>query len=197
MGDQPARPPAAATAEPELDGETLRRAKQGDEVAARALVRRYQRPVFALLGRLLGPRTGGAEDLAQETFLRAFAALGRFDPAGPGRLSTWILTIAARAALDQLRRRGPRFEPLSLVDQQPGPHRADEQTCRRTLAAAIVAALGDLSPEYRVAFVLREFHELDYPEIAAALGIDRGTVKSRLSRARAALRTTLAELEHE
>jgi RNA polymerase sigma-70 factor (ECF subfamily) len=197
MSDESRPATPAPAAEGELDTATLRRAQQGDEAAARVLVRRHERAVFALLGRLLGTRGGLAEDLAQESFLRVFAALGRFDPAGPARLSTWILTIAARVALDQLRRRAPGFEPLTALHDHAGPQRADDQLRRRKLAAAIEAALADLAPEYRVAFVLREFHELEYPEIAAALDIDRGTVKSRLSRARAALRIALAEQDHE
>jgi RNA polymerase sigma-70 factor (ECF subfamily) len=188
---------ALPTSEPELDAATLRLAVQGEDLAARALVRRHERAVFALLGRLLGPRSGLVEDLAQESFLRVFAALPRFDPAGPARLSTWILTIAARVALDQLRRRAPVFAPLAALDDHAGPQRADDHLRRRKLAAAIETALAELAPEYRVAFVLREFHELEYPEIAAALAIDRGTVKSRLSRARAALRLALTEFDHE
>ena len=76
----------------ELDELTLARAQRGDEEACRALVVRYQRALFALLARMLGPR-GAVEDLAQETFLRAFRALPGFDRSGPARLSTWLLTI--------------------------------------------------------------------------------------------------------
>jgi RNA polymerase sigma-70 factor, ECF subfamily len=195
-----AEPPAAPTpkrAEPELDAVTLRRAQRGDDAACRAFVRRYERPVFALLGRLLARRERELDDLAQETFLRAFAALPRFRADGPARLSTWILTIAARLALDELRRKPPGFEPLTVLVDLPAPARADDDTRRRRLAEAILAALAELPNEYRIAFVLREFHELEYPEIADALGIDRGTVKSRLARARAGLRVALAELDHE
>jgi RNA polymerase sigma-70 factor (ECF subfamily) len=187
----------APAAEPELAADVLVRAQRGERAACRALVRRYERPVFALLSRLLGQRAGLTEDLAQETFLRAFAALPRFDPRGPARLSTWILTIAGRLCVDELRRHAPTHEPLLAALDTAAPGRADEHTHRRRLAAAIDQALAGLSPEYRVAFVLREFHELEYPEIAAALQIDRGTVKSRLSRARAALRLALAEVRHE
>src|SRR5215831_16089459 len=96
-------------AEPELDDLTLARAQRGDEPACRTLVERYQRPVFALLGRMCGHAR--VEDLAQETFLRVFRALPRFDRSGPARLSTWILTVATRLALDELRRR-----PLRTVE---------------------------------------------------------------------------------
>src|SRR5262245_42484489 len=89
----------ASTAE-ELDQVTLARAQRGDEGACRTLVVTYQRPVFALLSRIL---RRNVDDLAQETFLRVFRALPRFRPAGPARLSTWILTIATRLAIDELR----------------------------------------------------------------------------------------------
>ena len=98
----PAAPPAA-----ELDELTLRRAQRGEQAACRALVERYQRPVFALLHRMLGPgRADRVEDLAQETFLHVFRSLAGFAPLGPARLSTWILTIASRRVVDELRRSG-------------------------------------------------------------------------------------------
>jgi len=169
----------------ELDEITLRRAVGGDEGASRALVEMYQVRVFGLVSRML-PGRGHAtvEDLAQDTFLAVFRQLPTFQLHGPARLSTWILTIAARRAIDELRRRRPEPvpEPIVAVGKP------------RDLARAIEAALADLSPELRAAFVLRELYGLDYAEIARALAIDLGTVKSRLSRARAALRIQLAEV---
>lgn len=90
----------------ELDPATLARARNGDPIAFRAFVVRYERPVFALLSRLMG-RGREVEDLAQETFLRAFRALPGFDPDGPARVSTWLLTIATRLALDARKKRRP------------------------------------------------------------------------------------------
>src|SRR5215470_592892 len=91
----------------ELDDVTLARAQRGEAAAWRALVEHYQRAVFALLSRMLAPsgRAALVEDLAQETFLRAFRALPAFDRGGRARLSTWILTIATRLGIDELRRR--------------------------------------------------------------------------------------------
>jgi len=176
----------------ELDEVTLRRAQRGDDDACRALVERYQTAVFALLSRLLGAgRRAQVEDLAQETFLQVFRGLAGFTPLGPARLSTWILTIASRRAIDELRRPERRTElpaePIAL-------ERADEGAIRREVGAAVQRAVAGLSPEYRAAFLLREYHGLEYADIARALGIDVGTVKSRLSRARAALRQALAEV---
>src|SRR2546423_1000368 len=90
----------------ELDELTLRRAQRGDGGGGRGPGEGGQRPVFALISRMIG-HGPAVEDLAQDTFLKAFRALGRFDPAGAARLSTWLLTIAARLAVDHARRREP------------------------------------------------------------------------------------------
>jgi RNA polymerase sigma-70 factor (ECF subfamily) len=180
----------------EVDDTTLRRAQRGEDAAFTRLVQIYERPVFALLGRMLGPggRRDRVEDLAQETFLRVFRALPGFRPAGPARLSTWILTIATRLALDELRRLRPA---RSLEDAAAvvAPDDAAAPAERARMRAALARAVAGLSDEQRAVFLLREVHELEYQEIAEALEVDLGTVKSRLSRARAALRAALSEEE--
>src|SRR5262249_11272368 len=95
----------------EIDRETLARCQAGEAAALRLFVTRYQRPVFALLSRLMG-RGPHVEDLAQETFLRAFRALAGFDPDGSARPSTWLLTIATRLALDSKKMRRLEARPL-------------------------------------------------------------------------------------
>ena len=186
------RPDAAR----EIDDLTLARAQRGEPAASRALVERYQRAVFSLLGRMLfqSGREALVEDLAQETFLRAFRALPDFIPGGPARLSSWILTIATRLALDELRKRPPEAalpEEIGAPAEATTPERAADQ---RRLERALVAAIAHLSPDHRAVFLLREMHELDYQEIARALEVDVGTVKSRLSRARERLRAALGEV---
>ena len=182
--------PAAAPARPAepLDELTLRRAQRGDERAWRDLIARFERPVHALVWRLLAGRAQHrAEDLTQETFVRVLRALPRFDPAGPASLSTWILTIATRLTLNELRR-----PELAALDRElPAQDRADAGADRARLGAAIAAAVGALPDAQRAVLVLREYHDLDYAEIAEVLELDVGTVKSRLSRARAALREHL------
>ncbi|MGN6104270.1 MAG: RNA polymerase sigma factor [Kofleriaceae bacterium] len=178
----------------ELDEQTLALATRGEPAAARALVELYQARVFALVSRMLSGRGRATiEDVAQDTFLAVFRKLPRFQPDGAARLSTWILTIAARRSIDELRRRRPALVPEI---ERVGEARAEERALRRERVAAIEAALRELSPELRAAFLLRAYHGLDYAEIARALDIDLGTVKSRLSRARAALRARLAEEGH-
>ena len=110
----------------DLDDLTLARAQRGDRQAFRALVERYQRPVFALLGRMLlrAGRESIVEDLAQETFVRVFRSLASFGADGRRNVSAWILTIAARLAIDELRRDPRRAEPLGRRWRSPWPRRA-------------------------------------------------------------------------
>lgn len=184
--------PASRPGAGELDDLAIRRAASGDARAARQLVELYQHRVFALISRMLW-RQGRAtvEDIAQDTFLRVFQNLASFDAQGPAKLSTWILTIAARRAIDELR----RLRPVPTDDiRGTSDDRTDEPVQRKQLIAAIEAAVADLSPELRAAFLLREYHGLEYTEIARSLGIELGTVKSRLARARTLLRERLAEV---
>jgi RNA polymerase sigma-70 factor (ECF subfamily) len=179
----------------ELDDVTLRRAASGDREASRQLVELYQVRVFAFVSRTLSGRGRQTiEDIAQDTFLAVFRQLGSFDVRGTAKLSTWILTIAARRSIDELRKQRPVLLAEPERDRS-SDSRADARVQRRELALAIEGALRELSPELRAAFLLREYHELEYSEIAEALRIDLGTVKSRLSRARARLRERLAEIE--
>ncbi len=179
--------------ERELDLVTLRRAQRGERDAFAALVRFYQRPVFALLSRLLYGRDSSlVEDLAQETFLRVHRSLPGFETTGPARLSTYLLTIATRLAIDELRRAQPRLVPLEHAADLPSPSSADAAAHGAEQRAAIAGAIGELGPELRATFLLREVHGLEYEEIARALDVDLGTVKSRLSRAKERLRAALS-----
>jgi RNA polymerase sigma-70 factor (ECF subfamily) len=189
-----ATPPAHA----ELDDLTLERARRGDRTAFRRLIDRFQRPVFSLLARILNPAGHDAlvEDLAQETFVRVFRGLPAFGADGRRNLAAWILTIATRLAIDELRR-PRRTEPLDHAERIAAAAFADDPSERRALGAAIARAVEQLSPEQRAAFLLREVHGLDYDAIAEALGIDVGTVKSRLHRARATLRAALSRIHDE
>lgn len=187
----------------ELDPAIVAAARRGEGWACRELVRFYQRPIHALMWRMLGSagRRELAEDLTQEAFLRAFRSLPRFDPRGPAPLSAWLLRIAARTAIDELRRRRPVITALEHLEAEPrrepgGVPRPDEVAQWASTARAIRQAVDRLSPEVRAAFLLRAYHEMSYPEIADALEIDLGTVKSRLFRARQALVQRLREVDH-
>ncbi len=183
--------PAAASrrvvSEP-LDELTVRRAQRGEERAWRELVERYQRPVHALVWRLLAGRSRHrVEDLVQETFVRVLRALPAWEPGGAASLQTWILTIATRLTLNELR----KPEMTTIIGDPPATDTADAASERARIGAAISAGVAALPDAQRAVFVLREYHELEYADIAEALGLDLGTVKSRLARARAALRERL------
>lgn len=180
----------------ELDALTLARARRGEPAALGRLVKFYERPVFALVSRILCGRPQVAvEDVAQEAFVRVLRGIARFDPDGPAQLSSWILTVATRACLNSLR--GRRLhEPLALHADRPDTGASPEEaTLDREREARINQAMAALPADMRAVLVLRAYHDLDYPEIAAALEIEVGTVKSRLSRARAALRAAMAALD--
>lgn len=174
------------------DGELVDRARAGFEDAFRLLVDRHERAVYNLLARMLRD-PALAEDLAQETFLRAFTHLSSFDPRY--KFSNWVLRIAHNLAIDALRRRrGPEVVSLDstegerppLVDSIPdartedGPARLE----RGDLAEALARAMDRLRPEYRQLVVLRYQEELSYEEIVEVTGLPLGTVKSFLHRAR-------------
>jgi RNA polymerase sigma-70 factor (ECF subfamily) len=178
----------------ELDDLALARAKAGESAALRGLIELYQDRVFALIFRmLLGRGTERTHDLAQETFVRVLRGLGEFDPRGTARLSTWILTIATRVVLNDRRRAGRDRSELDdeAVAAAASGERADRSLERSRLAEALTAGIASLPDDQRAVFVLREYHELEYAEIASALDIDLNTVRSRLHRARTALRAAL------
>lgn len=178
---------SAPASRAELDELTLRRAQQGERAALDELVARYHPMVHALVWRMACARgESHVADLVQDALIRVVQNIARFDPSGPARLSTWVLTVTTRVVLND-RRRDPSRETLELAACiDPATAAAD-----REIGAAIAKAVLDLPDAQRIAFVLREYHDLDYAEIAKVLEVDVGTVKSRLSRARAAVRDSL------
>jgi RNA polymerase sigma-70 factor (ECF subfamily) len=179
----------------QVDRQTLLACKAQDPLAFRRFVLGYERAVFALISRVLGcgPHV---QDLAQETFLRAYRAFPGFDVDGVARPSTWLLTIAVRLALNA-RKELSRSAPLSIVAAAAWSHDSTPETegARRELGRAIAAAAAELSEDQRAAFVLAQFHGLSIAEIAQALEIPENTVKTRLFRARAHMRARLAPFE--
>lgn len=174
----------------ELETSVLVRCRAREPAALRAFVERYERAVFALLSRMLGA-AADVEDLAQETFLRAVRALPSFDPDGPARPSTWLLTIATRLALDRFRQRSR--EGRVVIELETATAASPEQDLEQfELRRAIARALDTLPFDQRAAFVLSEFHALSIAEIAQALDARESTVKTRLFRAREKLSRALA-----
>jgi RNA polymerase sigma-70 factor (ECF subfamily) len=173
----------------QLDAATLDGCRAGNAAALRAFVTRYEHTVFAFLSRALGPGPH-VEDLAQEVFIRACRALPGFDAAGTARLSTWLLTIASRVAIDARRkRRGPTMHLDFEVASTPGTPETERR--RSEIGRALQQAAQALSDDHRDVFILAEFHDLEMKEIAAVLGVPENTVKTRLFRARERLRLLL------
>jgi RNA polymerase sigma-70 factor (ECF subfamily) len=171
---------------PTEDAELVTRALAGSEPAFRDLVVRYQRPVHGLIMRMVRDR-GLAEDLSQEVFIKAYRALGTFDP--KRKFSSWLFKIAHNTAIDQLRRRQVETVPLESPDEEktdllallpdPEGESPDTRLKRRSLAEA------------REVVVLRFQEGLAYEEIAEITGLPLGTVKTHLHRARKAMVRTL------
>ncbi len=188
------------------DQEVVLQACAGREAAYRELIRRYERPVFALLFRMLRDREL-AEDLAQETFIKALNAIQSYRP--EFKFSSWIFKIANNAAIDHLRRR--ELDTLSL---DGSPHAETPEAMQATalqigarqespldtveakeLGGAIEAAIAQLRPEYRSCILLRHVEGRAYEEIAEILNLPLGTVKTYIHRARNELRQALAHLK--
>lgn len=184
----------------DLPDSTIRRAQQGEEDACREIVEALHRPVIATIYRFLGPgHQKDAEDLAQEVFLKVFRALPQFDPSR-ARLSTWVYTFVRNHCFDVHKRRRVATQSLhgdgdegqrdrEFADQRELQPVADVEN--QELGRRIGEALARLGEDQRMVFVLREYEGLEYHEIALATGVSEGTVKSRLFRAKEALRQQL------
>lgn len=184
------------------DQEIVALARDGREAAYRELIHRYERPVFSLIFRMVRDRAL-AEDLAQDTFVKVLNALESYRP--EYKFSSWIFKIANNVAIDQLRRR--ELDTLSL-DGAPDARTQEEveatalQAVDRTesplselesreLGGIIEQAIAKLRPEYRSCILLRHVEGRSYEEIAEALDLPLGTVKTYIHRARHELREFL------
>ncbi|WP_297720683.1 RNA polymerase sigma factor [Intestinimonas sp.] len=180
--------------------EWVERARKGDETAFEALVTAHEKRIYNLCRRLVGNPEDAAE-LTQEAFLNAWRGLARFQ--GESAFGTWLYRLASNACIDFLRkekRRQGLSMTVSLEDEEerqvelPDERYTPEGELERTEARRAVAeGLERLTPEHRQVLVMREINGLSYAEICAVLGLEEGTVKSRIARARNALRKVLTE----
>jgi len=179
------------------DHDLVDRVLAGDREAFTAIVERHQRRIFNFMYRMVGDRPT-AEDLTQEVFLKAYEALPRFRKAAA--LSTWLYRIAHNHCLNVLGERGrevvmtpangtPDANPIALA-ADPGAS-AEQVLEQRELRAIVQEKLNELTPEHRAILVLRDIQGLSYDEIATALHLEGGTVRSRLHRARMELKEKL------
>ena len=170
----------------------VHKAQKGDQAAFAWLVESYQGPVYRLALRM-GLRPEDAEEAAQNAFLAAWRGLPSFR--GEAKFSTWLYRLASNAAVDILRREKKYenqwdIEDLQRPDAAPSPQ---EQVERQDTQQAVRAAMAALPAEFRQVLVLRYLQEMSYQEIAQALALPEGTVKSRINRAKGQLKALLAE----
>lgn len=178
------------------DDKWIAAAQDGDLQAFNQLVTKYQAAVYNVAYRILG-NTDAASDATQEAFVSAYQAIGKFRG---GSLKAWLLRIVTNACYDQLRVKQRRptdslddmvVEPehdANLIDHSESP---EEYALRQELGAVIQYGLNVLPPDQRVALILSDIEGMSYQEIAEVTDVSLGTVKSRLSRARAKLRDYL------
>ena len=178
------------------DDELVRRSQDGDIAAFNIIVERYQSYVLNLSARILGNRSL-AEDVAQETFVSAYRAIGRFRG---GSLRAWLLRIAQNGSRDAIRSSGRRREDSldeallnPMFQVRSGGESPEESALRGELAAEIQRSILSLPEDQRATLVLIDVQGLSYEEAADAMGVSLGTVKSRLSRGRARARDYLVE----
>ncbi|MDX1437118.1 MAG: sigma-70 family RNA polymerase sigma factor [Anaerolineales bacterium] len=177
----------------DVQAQWLIQAKNNDIAAFSRLVEVYQAPVYNLCYRMLGNRQD-AEDAAQETFMRAFRSIKKYDPQRP--FKTWLLTIASRYCIDQYRKRRlptvdlEPFVDFGLPDAGPGPEAA---LGRKEQDRQMQQVLHRLKPNERACIIMKYWHDMSLEEISEALDLTVPAVKSYLYRARKELARTLAD----
>jgi RNA polymerase sigma-70 factor, ECF subfamily len=171
---------------PEPDGDILRGFVRGDEQAFEQMFRQFERDVFGWILRIVRDRSA-AEDVLVETFWRAYRGRAQFDP--ERSFGAWIRRIATNASLDHLRARKATREWRTADDALPAPPGSDRET-----NDAIARAFRRLPADLQIVAALALLEEQPYADIADALGIPEGTVKSRVFRATRALREELTRL---
>ncbi|MEA3403847.1 MAG: sigma-70 family RNA polymerase sigma factor [Armatimonadota bacterium] len=189
MGDAEARQPGAPLSGQQVpDGELTRLARAGRGSAFDELVQRHHGSVYRLCWALLTDRSD-AEDAAQETFVRAYQSLGRYD--ADRTFGPWLRGIAAKVCLQSLRRRGRRNEKQTPLEARPMEPAAPENPEPSALADRAVQALATLSDTYRLPLALFYLRDASVAEVAGALEISPGAARVRLHRGREKLREML------
>ena len=173
------------------DQDAVTRCLAGDTEAFTTLVERYGGRVYNIALRITND-TDAANDCAQEAFVRAFRALHQYDPTLP--FGPWLYRIATNASLNYVQRWHAHETPVEEFPDPPEPEAAGPEAAalRREAVDEVLAAMAELPAHYRAALTLRHMQQLSYQEVADALGIPLGTVKTHLHRARAALKVRIA-----
>ncbi|MEQ8766766.1 MAG: sigma-70 family RNA polymerase sigma factor [Planctomycetota bacterium] len=182
----------------EVEREVIERSRRGDKDAFRLLVEKYQRPIIATVYRLVGSRFHqDLEDIAQDILVKIHKSLDKFDFDRGTKFSTWLFTFVRNHCFDVLKKRRLSTHSLGASDDAAarlpsGVAAPDGDLLNDELSLEIERAIFRLPEEQRTAFILREYQALGYAEIAEIMQCSEGTVKSRLYRAKEALRERLA-----
>lgn len=185
----------------DLDHTLVARAQAGEEDACRSIIEALHRPVLATIYRFLGRRfQADLEDIAQDIFLKLFRSIERFDPDRGVKFTTWTYTLVRNHCFDVLKKRRLKTTSLTFVDGEDKQWDLPDEAARqprptleaKELGHKIEEALSLLGEDQRMVFVLREYEGLEYGAIAQVMDVSEGTIKSRLHRAKEALRTRLA-----
>jgi len=184
----------------------VRNAASGDAASFENLILPYEKPIYNFCFRMFNNRED-AQDVAQEIFLKIFRNLKKFNSRGEGSFKKWLYKVANNACIDELRKRGSRISAESLdeaVESEDGEMSRqyeskesppDEVVISRERQSEIKKAIAGLPADYKNIIILRDIQGLSYEEIAEITGAKLGTVKSKLSRARTALRDKLIKNE--
>jgi RNA polymerase sigma-70 factor, ECF subfamily len=178
------------------DEELVARSRTGDLESFNQLVLRWERPIYALAYRTIG-REEDAHDVCQETFLRAFRALGGFK--GEAKFSSWLYRITLNLCRDWIRRE--RRQPIAqapegvdlieLASESTPSESIEDLVARKEISAAVARVMADLPEEQRIAILLKEYHGLTFQEIADLQDCPLSTVKTRLYQGLSVLRRQL------
>ena len=173
--------------------QVIRQVLEGDIECFRLIVERYERPIARMIRNIINNRES-CEDIAQDVFFTAYRKLASFDPAR-SNFSTWLFTIARNKSINALRKKRPLS--MSELPQNSDRHNPSDELAEREFFDELDAGLEALPSAQKRAFVLAEFEELSYEDIAQIEGVRTGTVKSRINRAKKKLAKALKEIRYE
>ena len=169
--------------------EIIRQILDGDTESFRLLLARYEKPVVRMIRNITYDKES-CEDIAQEVFLTAYKKLASFDP-DRSNFSTWLFTIARNKSLNELKKKKPLS--MSNLPEMSNPHNPSDEMAEREFFDRLDKILQTMPSRQRRAFILAEFENLSYEEIAQIEGARLGTIKSRINRAKKKLRKALEE----
>ena len=173
------------------DSDIVKRVLNGDVDSFRILVERYQRPVLSMIQRLIWD-SHRCEEIGQDVFVMAFRKLSAFDPAR-SQFSTWLFTIARNMSINALKKKIP--VPMEILPEMPDSRNPSDELSDKEIFTQLDEALKTLPGKLQRAFILAEFEQMPYEEIARIEGARLGTIKSRINRARARLHAAMKDMK--